>query len=473
MTALTGSSPCSSPRAAIINLYERYPDAAPLPNAGPFARLLVSLGSDDNAGRREDGHSSCRDPHPDLASATHNKPAAVERHRPKPANQNAALSEDGCDPPDAVCAKPAPDVDGDSPPADNVNPSPVGADAEDACSSPPAADAAGDAGATPASPVSPNMSPETPGAAPAGDARATGASGLLATVVPPGSAGSAHGTQDPAPAVAAEPNPSLAGTLLPVPEASGVAAPPSATPNASSPAPATATAGAPATAATVAAVMAADPAAMAGTTEPAPAAESAAAVGGQDADAAFVLPPAGSGDEGVDHGTTDPGSNPAATGGMLHAAPASRGGGRQSEPAPAPPALQLAEPLVRAARAGVRRVEIALEPAALGRVDVRLDFAGDGRMSALIVADSRAALDALRGDAQILAQALSEAGIDSAGIDFGLRHREPDGSAGGFAAAPGHRTTLPGATAGEAPPPPLAGTEEFTSGSAGRLDIRA
>ena len=49
------------------------------------------------------------------------------------------------------------------------------------------------------------------------------------------------------------------------------------------------------------------------------------------------------------------------------------------------PTAQLAEPVARAAQTGVQRVEIALEPAALGRVNVRLDFTGDGRMSAFFV----------------------------------------------------------------------------------------
>ena len=219
-------------------------------------------------------------------------------------------------------------------------------------------------------------------------------------------------------------------------------------------------------------MIAVDTAPTASAAAPAPTGEEAAAVsavpGGEDSDAALVLAPS-SDNAAADGAASDPGGNPAA-GGPGHAGVAGTSeASRTKAAAPHPPALQLAEPLVRAARAGIRRVEIALEPAALGHVEVRLDFTGDGRMSALIVADNRAALDALRGDAQALAQALNEAGIDSAGLDFGLRHRESSRDEGGSAVF-GHGVVH--ATADE-PSPAAAGRTAPAVPATGRLDIRA
>jgi flagellar hook-length control protein FliK len=137
------------------------------------------------------------------------------------------------------------------------------------------------------------------------------------------------------------------------------------------------------------------------------------------------------------------------------------------------PTAQLAAPVARAAKAGVQRVEIALEPAALGRVDVRLDFAPDGRVSAFFVADNRQALDALRADAQTLARALSDAGVDAGGLGFGLRHREPGSDGGSFASTFGRSGGEPGK--GSSAATDVVGHPEslFRSGSSGRLDIRA
>lgn len=134
----------------------------------------------------------------------------------------------------------------------------------------------------------------------------------------------------------------------------------------------------------------------------------------------------------------------------------------------------MAEPIARAVKAGVQRVEIALEPAALGRVDVRLDFGADGRVSAYFVADNRQALDALRADAQTLSRALADAGVDAGGLNFGLRHREPGSDGGG--STPSFNHAASGSAGSGATAATDAGADVpklHSSGPRGRLDIRA
>lgn len=139
-------------------------------------------------------------------------------------------------------------------------------------------------------------------------------------------------------------------------------------------------------------------------------------------------------------------------------------------------AAQVAAHVGKAAKAGLTRIDIALEPASLGKIEVRLDFGRDGRIAALFVAESREALDALRADARTLERALAEAGVktDSASLDFSLRERGT-GSGGGFSdryAGGGSRSVMAGvgeldaeATLPSNPPTPPSGDR--------RLDIRA
>ncbi len=72
---------------------------------------------------------------------------------------------------------------------------------------------------------------------------------------------------------------------------------------------------------------------------------------------------------------------------------------------------------------GHDRIEIRLKPAELGRLDIRLDLAGDGRVQATITADNRQTLELLRADARGLERALQDAGLrtDSGGLSFNLR----------------------------------------------------
>ena len=71
---------------------------------------------------------------------------------------------------------------------------------------------------------------------------------------------------------------------------------------------------------------------------------------------------------------------------------------------------------------GISNFEIRLDPAELGRVDVKMEISADGRLTAHMVVESAETLDLLRKDAQALEKALSDAGLDmdEEGMTFSL-----------------------------------------------------
>jgi flagellar hook-length control protein FliK len=118
------------------------------------------------------------------------------------------------------------------------------------------------------------------------------------------------------------------------------------------------------------------------------------------------------------------------------AAPATAPG----QPPPPPTALaeQVAIQIARhAADGGSSRFEIRLDPAGLGRVDVRLDIHHDGRVQAAIAADRPETMALLNRDARGLERALQNAGLkaDSGSLSFSLR--QDGGSGGSFFAGSG------------------------------------
>lgn len=80
---------------------------------------------------------------------------------------------------------------------------------------------------------------------------------------------------------------------------------------------------------------------------------------------------------------------------------------------------------------GLDRVVIQLDPADLGRVDVRLDMGADGRVQMVVQADNRDTLDMLQRDARMLERALQEAGINASmqdmAFNLGQGKNESDG----------------------------------------------
>jgi hypothetical protein len=88
-----------------------------------------------------------------------------------------------------------------------------------------------------------------------------------------------------------------------------------------------------------------------------------------------------------------------------------------------PVANQVAVHLQRAATAGQDKITIRLQPPELGRIDVKLELGGDGRVMAHVTADNSITLDLLRRDQSGLERALADAGLktDGSSLNFNLR----------------------------------------------------
>ncbi len=84
---------------------------------------------------------------------------------------------------------------------------------------------------------------------------------------------------------------------------------------------------------------------------------------------------------------------------------------------------QVALRLSKATQDGDSRITIKLVPAELGRIEVRLDVASDGRVTAHFQVEQSSTLDLLQKDAKGLERALSDAGLkmDSQSLNFNMR----------------------------------------------------
>jgi flagellar hook-length control protein FliK len=102
-------------------------------------------------------------------------------------------------------------------------------------------------------------------------------------------------------------------------------------------------------------------------------------------------------------------------------------------PQRAPVAMAVAQPgrigrdigvaVARHVAAGRDEVLVRLDPAELGRIDVRLSFDDKGSLRAAVSADSSVALDMLRRDAGDLGRALADAGVRSDTSSFSFESR--------------------------------------------------
>lgn len=81
--------------------------------------------------------------------------------------------------------------------------------------------------------------------------------------------------------------------------------------------------------------------------------------------------------------------------------------------------------LTTATRDGMDRITLQLEPADLGRVEIKMDIAADGRTQLSFVVDKAETLDALSRDARSLERSLQESGIkaDAGSMQFNLRQQ--------------------------------------------------
>ncbi|MGB0670055.1 MAG: flagellar hook-length control protein FliK [Rhodospirillales bacterium] len=81
--------------------------------------------------------------------------------------------------------------------------------------------------------------------------------------------------------------------------------------------------------------------------------------------------------------------------------------------------------ITKALADGQDRISIQLKPAELGRVEVQIEMAKDGKLTAVITADNKDTLDLLKADAKMLEKALQDAGLqaDSGSLAFNLREQ--------------------------------------------------
>ncbi len=89
-------------------------------------------------------------------------------------------------------------------------------------------------------------------------------------------------------------------------------------------------------------------------------------------------------------------------------------------------AEQVSVKITKALQAGQDRITIRLNPAELGRVEVKMELTHDGRTTAIVSADNRDTLELLRRDSSDLQKALEEGGLQLSKNDmqFNLRGEE-------------------------------------------------
>ncbi|MFC3069019.1 flagellar hook-length control protein FliK, partial [Phenylobacterium soli] len=149
---------------------------------------------------------------------------------------------------------------------------------------------------------------------------------------------------------------------------------------------------------------------------------------------------AGSADH--DDARAAPGADPAASA-PQSAAPANVHAAA-SAPRGAPQTVaNLAAQIVKKLEAKTTRFDVELDPAGLGKVNVRVDISADGQISAALACHNPHAAEALKARSNELRQALEQAGFDLSG---GLSFEMAGGQNGGAGAGQGQFDNQPGAS---------------------------
>ena len=93
------------------------------------------------------------------------------------------------------------------------------------------------------------------------------------------------------------------------------------------------------------------------------------------------------------------------------------------------PLSGLALEIAVSARSGKSRFEIRLDPAELGRIDVRIDVDRNGQVTSHLMVEKPETLSMLRQDAPQLQRALNDAGLSTGdgGLQFSLRDQSSSG----------------------------------------------
>jgi len=170
--------------------------------------------------------------------------------------------------------------------------------------------------------------------------------------------------------------------------------------------------------------------------------------------------------------------------------PAQAFGALQAQPnsatAPAPGALSvttaangpvplsgLALEIAASIKSGKSRFEIRLDPADLGRIDVRIDIDRNGQVTSHLTVEKPETLSILRQDAPQLQRALDDAGVKtgSGGLQFSLRDQSSSGQNNGGDSRPSAQRLI--ITDEESIPAAVAGRSYGRShGGSGGVDIR-
>jgi flagellar hook-length control protein FliK len=133
----------------------------------------------------------------------------------------------------------------------------------------------------------------------------------------------------------------------------------------------------------------------------------------------------------------------------------------------------LAVEIAASAQSGKTRFEVRLDPADLGRIDVRIDVNRSGQVTSHLIVEKPETLSMLKQDAPQLQQALNNAGLktDNGGLQFSLRDQSSSGQNNGNQTSSNAQrlivndeTNMPAAVAGQSYGRML--------GSSGGIDIR-
>ena len=92
------------------------------------------------------------------------------------------------------------------------------------------------------------------------------------------------------------------------------------------------------------------------------------------------------------------------------------------------PAEQVSVQIQNAARNGTDRISIRLSPAALGKVEVKLELSPDKTVQAIVTAEKPETLDMLERDARTLQRALEEAGLKTNSDSLSFERRDSGGT---------------------------------------------
>jgi len=109
------------------------------------------------------------------------------------------------------------------------------------------------------------------------------------------------------------------------------------------------------------------------------------------------------------------------------------------------PVSGLAMEIAASARSGKSRFEIRLDPAELGRIDVRIDVDRHGQVTSHLTVERPETLSMLRQDANQLQRALDNAGLSTGngGLQFSLRDQSSQGQNDGNQSNPNaHRLVV-------------------------------